>query len=49
MLKSFHLGHVREARAEAFSQSEMKVIQVSKTQEKEYSTTIVSLRNIEMR
>ena len=43
MLKSFHLGHMCEARAEAFSQmrrrSEMKVIQASKTRAKEYSAT----------
>ena len=43
MLKSFHLGHVREAHAEAFLQtrrrSETKVVQVSETQAKEYSTT----------
>ena len=43
MLKSFHLGHVREARVEAFSRmqrrSEMKVVQVSETRAKEYSMT----------
>ena len=38
MLKSFHLGHVCEAHAEAFLQSKMKVVQASKIQAKEYST-----------
>ena len=46
MLKSFCLGHVHEARAEAFSQSEMKVIQASKTRAKEYSVATVSPQNI---
>ena len=53
MLKSFHLGHVRKARVEAFSrmqrQSKMKVVQASKTRAKEYSVAIVSPQNIEMR
>ena len=43
MLKSFHLGHVCEARAEAFSRtrrrSETKVVQRAKKRAKEYSAT----------
>ena len=53
MLKSFHLGHVREARAKAFSWtrtwSEMKAVQASETQAKEYSVASVSLQNIKTR
>ena len=53
MLKSFHLGHMHEAHAEAFSQtrrqSETKVVQASETQAKEYSAAIISPQNIETR
>ena len=53
MLKSFHLGHVHEACADAFSRtrrrSETKVVQRAKHEQKNTSQLIVSPRNIETR